>query len=129
VETMDLGRTFDVIVAADVLEHLTNPGMFLDRAHEHLRDGGRLSLVTPNAFSFNNTAKYVLGREPGAHPEHTAHYDFVTLRQLLVRHRFESLEEYWQDDAQTLLTQIVLGVRPNLAARLVMVARKQGDDS
>jgi len=129
VETMNLGRTFDVIVAADVIEHLANPGLFLDRAHEHLRDGGRLCLVTPNAFSLNNAVKYALGREPGVHPEHTTWYDFVTLRQLLARHGFEPLEEYWQDYARGAMTQLALALRPNLAAHLLVIARKTGDAS
>src|SRR3989304_376002 len=38
VETMALGRRFDVIVAADLIEHLAAPGMCLDRAREHLQD-------------------------------------------------------------------------------------------
>ena len=28
VETMSLGRTFDVIVAGEIIEHLENPGLF-----------------------------------------------------------------------------------------------------
>ncbi|HEV8594474.1 MAG TPA: methyltransferase domain-containing protein, partial [Thermoplasmata archaeon] len=31
VETMSLERQFDVIVASDLIEHLANPGLFLER--------------------------------------------------------------------------------------------------
>jgi len=126
VETMSLGRQFDVIVAADLIEHLANPGAFLDRAAEHLRDGGRLCLVTPNAWSLNNTVKYWLGREPGVNPEHTCWYDFVTLEQLLARHGFRPVEEYWQDYRAKPLVSIVVGWRPNLAAHLILIAEKGG---
>ena len=125
VETMSLGREFDVIVAADLIEHLANPGSFLDRAREHLREDGRLCLVTPNAFSLNNTLKYAAALEPGVHPEHTCWYDFVTLRQLLDRHGFAPVEEYWQDYRRHPLTQLVLAFRPNLAAHMIIIARKR----
>jgi 2-polyprenyl-3-methyl-5-hydroxy-6-metoxy-1,4-benzoquinol methylase len=124
VETMALGRQFDVIVAADLIEHLANPGRFLDRAREHLRDGGRLCLVTPNAWSLNNVLKYAFGREPGVHPEHTCWYDFVTLRQLLARHGFRPVEEYWQDYRSRGFVRLALALRPNLAAHLMLIAEK-----
>ena len=127
VETMSLGRQFDVIVASDLIEHLANPGAFLDRAREHLRDDGRLCLVTPNAFSLNNTLKYWLGREPGVNPEHTCWYDFVTLEQLLARHGFRPVEEYWQDYRKNAFVALALGLRPNLAAHLIVIAEKGGE--
>jgi hypothetical protein len=33
-ETFDLGEGFDVIVAGELIEHLSNPGLFLDRARD-----------------------------------------------------------------------------------------------
>jgi SAM-dependent methyltransferase len=50
-ETFDLGRKFDTIVAGDLVEHLSNPGAFLDRAKKHLAPGGRLIVTSPYPFS------------------------------------------------------------------------------
>lgn len=47
-ETFELDCRFDVIVAGELVEHLSNPGLFLDRCREHLSEGGRLILTTPN---------------------------------------------------------------------------------
>jgi len=84
---------FDVVVAADLIEHLANPGLFLERCREHLRDGGLLCIVTPNAHSLNTSAKALLGVRAAINPKHTSWYDPTTLKQLLARHGFRALLE------------------------------------
>jgi len=124
VETMSLGRQFDIVVASDIIEHLANPGMFLDRAREHLRDRGLLCLVTPNAHSLNVAAKALLGVKVAVNPEHTCWYDPTTLKQLLVRHGFQPREEYWQDYRRTPLVYLAVRIRPSLAAHYIVIAGK-----
>jgi 2-polyprenyl-3-methyl-5-hydroxy-6-metoxy-1,4-benzoquinol methylase len=51
VETMELPfepGSFDLVLCADVLEHLRSPGDVLERLQPLLREGGRLVLTTPN---------------------------------------------------------------------------------
>src|SRR5262249_46282451 len=48
VQTLELGGTFDVVLALELFEHLTNNERFLERARELLRPGGRLVLSVPN---------------------------------------------------------------------------------
>ena len=50
-ESFELSEKFDTIVAGELIEHLSNPGLFLQRARAHLEPGGRLVLTTPNPFS------------------------------------------------------------------------------
>lgn len=45
----DLGRQFDVIVAGEILEHITNAAGFLACVKKHLRPGGIFITTTPNA--------------------------------------------------------------------------------
>jgi len=125
VETMSLGRQFDVIVASDLIEHLANPGMFLERAREHLRDGGLLCLVTPNAHSLNVSAKAILGVSVAINREHTCWYDPTTLKQLVTRFMFKPQEEYWQDYQQKPVVGIAVRLRPNLAAHYILIASKE----
>ncbi len=47
-ETFKLNKKFDVIACFEVLEHLENPGLFLDRAYSHLKDKGYLLISVPN---------------------------------------------------------------------------------
>ncbi len=87
-ETLDLGELFEVAVAGDVIEHVSNQGLFLDNIRRHLIPGGRLIITTPNA-----KWPTVLLR-PNA--THVLWHDVYTLRQLLERHGFtcEGLRYY-----------------------------------
>lgn len=126
VETMELGETFDVVVAADLIEHVSNPGSFLDHAHRLLRAGGLLCLVTPNPSSLNTVMKAVLGVKAAVNPEHTCWYDPTTLAQLVRRHGFEPAEWYWQDYRRLPIVTLATRLRPNLAAHFILIARRQG---
>lgn len=42
------GRTFDLIVARDILEHVRDPLQFLRDAHALLKPGGAIFFITPN---------------------------------------------------------------------------------
>lgn len=80
-EDYQFGRTFEVIVAGDVIEHVSNQGRFLENIHRHLAPEGRLVLTTPNAkwptvfFKPNET--------------HTLWHDRHTLTHALSRAGFE----------------------------------------
>jgi SAM-dependent methyltransferase len=90
-QSLDLGRTFDVVWAGELIEHLSCAGAFLDGARRHLGPDGRLVLTTPNAFAVANFV-YRIGGRPRVNRHHTCWYDETTLSQLLRRHGFEVLE-------------------------------------
>lgn len=95
VETLSLGRKFDVVVAGEFIEHLSNPGLFLETAKEHLLPAGKLILTTPNAWALGNLVRAIFGRKLDINKGHVAWYDYVMLEQLLKRHGFEIREFYW----------------------------------
>jgi len=121
-EDFAVDRKFDIIVASDLIEHLANPGKFLDRARRHLKISGRLCIVTPNAHSLNNVFKSLLGLGVESNPEHACWYDRTTLRQLLARFGFHPIEEYWQDYKRHPAAALLLRFRRNLAAHMIVVA-------
>lgn len=49
-QDLDLGRSFDSIVAGEVIEHVADPGRFLACLARHLKPGGRLVVTTPYVF-------------------------------------------------------------------------------
>lgn len=61
------GGPFNTIVAGEVIEHVTNPGHFLDGARSHLAPGGRIVCTTPNPFSLLYTLRALL-RWPDTNP-------------------------------------------------------------
>ena len=48
-ETHSFNQKFDVIFAGDVIEHVSNQGLFLENIKKHLDLNGKLILTTPNA--------------------------------------------------------------------------------
>ena len=79
-ESHRFGERFEAIVAGDVIEHMSNPGRFLDNCRAHLEEGGLLILTTPNA-------KWpTVFLRPN--PTHTLWHDRHTLHHLLDRHGF-----------------------------------------
>lgn len=124
VETIELNRTFDVVIAADLIEHLPNPGMFLEKANKHLKEGGLLYICTPNAFSLIRCIKALLGIRIDVHQEHTCWYDITTLKQLLERYGFVTKEIYWQDYQAKKESKIILKFRKNLANSIIIITEK-----
>lgn len=97
-ENFDLNQKFDVIVAADLIEHLSNFGCFLESAQKHLKDGGLLILSTPNVFHFLNVVFLILRGRPPMNPEHTCWFDENTLRQLLERVGFYIIKVFYMTE-------------------------------
>jgi SAM-dependent methyltransferase len=72
---------FDVVVLADVLEHLDDPVAAVDRCAGLLRPGGVLCVVTPDPSSL--TARIAGSRWWGYVPAHACLLPRATLRELL----------------------------------------------
>src|SRR5919199_1014197 len=88
---------FDVVVAGDLVEHLENPGVFLDYVAQALRPGGVAVVTTPNAFYLAQIWP-ILGRgRPAVSPEHVALYDPGTFARLVERSPLELREVFWLD--------------------------------
>ena len=120
-QSFELGRKFDVIVTADLIEHLGNSGVFPERGGEYLRPGGLRCIVTPNALSPNNALKSLARLRVRVNTEHICWYEWKALRKLLVRYGFQPVEEYWKDDQMYPLA-FALRLRRSLAAHLIMIA-------
>lgn len=95
VETMDLDRQFDTIVAGELIEHLENPGLCLRNIRRHLKPDGRLVLTTPNPFYKAQSWKIWRYGRPSVHEDHMNWQDPRTLEQLLNRTGFEQVTGYW----------------------------------
>jgi 2-polyprenyl-3-methyl-5-hydroxy-6-metoxy-1,4-benzoquinol methylase len=87
-EGIDLGGLFDVVVAGEVLEHLSNPGLCLTGLRSVLAANGELLVSVPNAFSVKGMIRVMAGREL-VHPDHVSYYSPSTLARLLQKEGFE----------------------------------------
>lgn len=128
---------FEVIVAGEIIEHLSNPGLFLAGVRRWMTPSTVLLLTTVNAYCGFRMLQYALrgrrGRREPVHPDHVAYYSYATLSRLLAREGFavESIDFYdlgrehrayvrgyvrWSNDA-------LVSLWPQLADGLVVTCR------
>jgi len=88
-QCFDLGRTFDVIVAGDIIEHLENFDGLFESCKRHMHSQSRLLVSSPNPWYWRNVIKAALSTEFSNNPEHTCWLCPRTLRQLCNRHGFD----------------------------------------
>lgn len=74
---------FDVIFAGDLIEHLSNPGLFLESCKKNLKPDGKILITTPNCFNLFNFSSKITRREPLSNSDHTCYFNITTLEQLL----------------------------------------------
>jgi SAM-dependent methyltransferase len=120
-EDFNLGQTFNTIVGGELIEHLANPGRFLQCCRRHLASGGRIVLTTPYPFSLFYTL-YGFAKYPKtcSNDEHTSWFCPHTLRALagqvgLRLLHFELVEDY--------LSEVVSSRKYILFVRLVRLLR------
>jgi SAM-dependent methyltransferase len=135
-EQFDLNEQFDVIIAGELIEHLSNPGKFLDCVRKQLVTDGQLVLTTPNRYSVLSLANVILsGKVPSYEKDiakHVVYFDSDALNSLLRRHGFASIEfEYCKwvgaPSPRLLIRQlvnIVSTARPAMLPVLLASARK-----
>ncbi|MEN3279792.1 MAG: hypothetical protein V7607_932 [Solirubrobacteraceae bacterium] len=80
-EEFDSWNSFDVVVLADVIEHLDDPVGAIESCARLLRPGGALCVVTPDPSSI--TARMAGSRWWGYLPAHTCLLPRATLHELL----------------------------------------------
>ena len=95
VENLELKRTFDVVIAGNIIEHLSNPGLFLDTAKRHLKKNGFFILTTDNCYGLRSLKAVTFF--DGIHPnkEHSLAFEEEVFRQLLERHGFQITDFYY----------------------------------
>jgi SAM-dependent methyltransferase len=79
--------TFDVVVAAELLEHLNNPGMFLQSVRTVMRERTILLVTVPNCLRHTNYANALKGVEM-VHPDHNYWFSPTTIQTLLNRNGY-----------------------------------------
>ena len=95
VMTMNLEERFDTIIAGEIIEHLNNPGQFLQNMKQHLAADGTLFISTPNPFYIKQFWKIWHYNRPQVHEEHTCWFDPLTLSYLCRRSGLDPYAVYW----------------------------------
>jgi len=106
-ENFDFNNKFDIIFAGDLIEHLSNPGLFLESSSRNLKEGGRLILTTPNCFNLFNITEKITKYEPTVNIDHTCYFNTKTLKRLLEKNGWWVMEISYLYKLETLHTESV----------------------
>jgi len=89
-EDINFDIKFDTIFAGELIEHLSNRGLFIESCRKALKKDGRLIITTPNAFSFWKVWKMIYQlNDIGCNDEHTCWHTPKVLKHLLSRYGLE----------------------------------------
>lgn len=88
-------RGFQVIVASEIIEHLNNPGNFLDCSRKHLADDGILIITTPHAYGVAFFMEILIFGEEKINDDHTMTFSRKNLTHLLKRNQLDVVDFFW----------------------------------
>jgi 2-polyprenyl-3-methyl-5-hydroxy-6-metoxy-1,4-benzoquinol methylase len=118
---------FEVIIGGEIIEHLSNPGAFLECCRGSLTPDGVLVLTTPNTFSVNNVLKALLFGHVQLYQEHVNAYTESLLCELLRRHGFTATRIMHVTESnrgiKNKVFRFLSWLRPRWSETLVVIAR------
>jgi 2-polyprenyl-3-methyl-5-hydroxy-6-metoxy-1,4-benzoquinol methylase len=88
-------KGFQVIVASEIIEHLNNPGNFLECARKHLADESIFIITTPHAYGVAFFMEILIFGEEKINDDHTMTFSRKNLTHLLKRHQLEVVDFFW----------------------------------
>ncbi|MHC4962291.1 MAG: class I SAM-dependent methyltransferase [Planctomycetota bacterium] len=94
-ENFCLNQKFDVIVAGDLIEHLSNIGMFLQCIKKHMDDNSMFIFTTPNPFNIEQSMSAVFANQISVNAQHTCWLSPHVCWELLTREGFDIKGFYW----------------------------------
>ena len=94
-ELETLGQHYDIIIMSDVIEHIDNPGAFLEEYSRYLGNNGRMIVTTPNATRARTFFEILFSGHYSLNLEHTMWFCPKTLVELIGRTSLMPVEFYW----------------------------------
>jgi 2-polyprenyl-3-methyl-5-hydroxy-6-metoxy-1,4-benzoquinol methylase len=127
--TVCLNRTFDVVVAGEIIEHIEDPGAFVSNMARHLNEQGQLVITTPHAFFFLHFLESIFSSAARRwNPQHVAWYCPFTLENLLRRNNLEVVSCYYFTRSPKLRRLMEFAHLPCygvVASSILVIARKR----
>ena len=140
-ELAKLSMLFDVIVIADVIEHVNNPVDLLRMYATYLNPTGIIIITTPNAVSARNFTHILFGNFYSVNPEHTFWFCPKTILETIERAGLKYVEFFWMKEyysfkdskgvfSKTLyiLDLLLLSLRKLFHPNFMLIIKKPKDD-
>jgi len=126
VETVNLKRKFDAVLAGDMLALVDNQGLFLDNMRKHLKEGGILIVTHSNCSSL----RYRLRGSPFDGFDKACKHNAKTISGLLSRHGFDVFKtQFFAETSSTFkrrLLKPIFRLKPGLRDWILIAAKKNG---
>lgn len=90
-------QSFDIVLAAEVIEHVDNPGLFLESLRSFMSENSELVITTTNATSFRQSIHALL-REEKVHTDHNYYFSYRTIKQLVEKFGMDCREIYYYQE-------------------------------
>ncbi|MGA8705525.1 MAG: hypothetical protein WB646_00910 [Steroidobacteraceae bacterium] len=127
-DDVPLKTTFEIVVVADIIEHLSCPGAMLDGLRRFCTSASRVIITTPHAFGLLNYLRFLSGRFKEGN-EHVMTFNIANICNLLTRHGYEidCIDTCYQSAAKSKgwvfhLGKILFRAFPRLGGTLFVVA-------
>lgn len=130
VETFDLKKKYERIVAGELIEHLSNVGLFLHSVKKHMNKDSLFLITTPNTFAMRRMIRNIFfGTNPN-NVHHTYYFDYRTLKENFDRADFEIVEWYYFYDStkpliKHLIERFFVCIRSVFAPNVLFVLKKK----
>ena len=98
VETMALDDKFEIVVSADVIEHVSNCGLFIKKVYDHLLPEGAFLVSTPNPLGLVRILEMLVYGKTKTNLEHTCWFTRQVLDQLVCRHGLKVVDDVLIDE-------------------------------
>ncbi len=100
-DEVKIEEKFDVIIAGEMIEHLSNPGLFLQGIKCFMSEETNLVITTVNAYCGMRFFYYGLrgrgGQLEPVHPDHVYYFSYSTLNHLIERENFKATNFLFYD--------------------------------
>lgn len=94
-ECFNFNRTFDVIVAGDIIEHLSNIGLFLECSKAHMHQDSICIITTPNPFNVEQTMLAIFHNSIMVNQEHATWLDPQVMYETVSRAELDIVDFHW----------------------------------
>lgn len=96
-ENIDLKKSFDIIYAGDLIEHLSNPGKFLASCFKHMHNDSVLIITRPNPYSLSLLIRGLMNKVSPMR-EHTMYIHRDNLKEIAKRYNLKlTRTEYYTE--------------------------------
>lgn len=118
--------TFDHVISTDVIEHISNLGLFLDNIYKLLNSNGSFYITTPNALCPNWIYWAIENKgKTKVNPDHTCYFDVQTITSLLNRSNLKVKEVMFQAAPEKRIEKLGLKSEIWMGKRIYIIATKE----